>query len=254
MGRYAITGGASGIGAALLSSLVDAGHSVINIDIRDADLIADLTTEEGRQGAITGVLELAPDGLDGFVPLAGIAGGAATGRVITALNYFGTVRLIEGLRGALAKNSGAIVILSSNSAPMEVGGEALVSSLLADKESAALEVADTIAEGTHYMLTKRALVFWMQRNCMDYSRAGIRMNAVAPGPVLTPMTEPLFKSEEYAPIMQGLLDATPINRAAQPEEVSSVIEFLLSSNASYVNGSLLFLDGGYDANTRQNHI
>lgn len=254
MGTYAITGGASGIGAALLSSLQAEGHAVINVDIRDADVIADLTTQKGRQAAIAGIIERAEEGLDGFVPVAGIAGGTASGRLISALNYFGTVRLVEGLREALIKKSGAVVLLSSNSAPMEVGGEELVTGLLADNEEAALDMSDDIMEGTHYMLTKRALVFWMQRNAMDYGRDGIRMNAVAPGPVMTPMTEPLFRSQEMAPVMQGLLDATPIHRVAQPEEISAVIEFLLSPASSYVNGSLLFIDGGYDANKRQDRL
>ena len=54
--------------------------------------------------------------------------------------------------------------------------------------------------------------------------------------------------------MQGLLDATPIHRAANPEEISACIRFLLSDAASYVSGSLLFIDGGYDAHSRQDHI
>jgi NAD(P)-dependent dehydrogenase (short-subunit alcohol dehydrogenase family) len=104
------------------------------------------------------------------------------------------------------------------------------------------------------MQTKRAVNYWMRRNAMSYGRDGIRMNAVAPGPILTPMTQPLFESEEYAPIMQGLLEATPIDRAGQPEEISSCIMFLLGSGASYVHGTLLFADGGFDAHTRQDHI
>jgi NAD(P)-dependent dehydrogenase (short-subunit alcohol dehydrogenase family) len=250
MGTYALTGGASGIGAALLATMADQGHEVINIDIKDADIIADLSTVEGRHAAIAAVNERAPAGLDGFVPVAGISGGAAPGGVITSVNYFGTVDLIEGLRPLLAKKHGSVVILSSNSAPMQVGGEELVSSLLEGDETASLAVAEHIAEGTHYMLTKRALIFWMQRNAMSFGREGIRINAVAPGPVLTPMTKPLFESEDFGPIMQGLLDQTPVHRAAQPEEVADCITFLLSSAASYVCGSLLFIDGGYDAHTR----
>ncbi|MFT5484780.1 MAG: NAD(P)-dependent dehydrogenase (short-subunit alcohol dehydrogenase family) [Halieaceae bacterium] len=254
MGLYAVTGGASGIGAALIATMVEQGHTTINIDIKDADIMADLSTREGRQQAIAGVLERAPDGLDGFVPVAGIAGGVAPGPIITAVNYYGTVDMVAGLRTALAQKQGSVVLLASNSAAMEVGGEEFVVSLLEDDEATTLAAAAGVADGTHYMLSKRALIFWMQRNAMSYGRDGIRLNAVAPGPVLTPMTAPLFASAEYGPIMQGLLDATPIHRAAQPEEIADCVVFLLSSAASYVSGSLLFVDGGYDANTRQNHL
>ena len=163
MGTYALTGGASGIGAALLNSLSEQGHSVINVDIKDADIIADLSTVDGRQQAIAGITERAPDGLDGFVPVAGLAAASAPPHLITSVNYFGTVELVEGLRPLLEKKGGGIVLLSSNSAPMQVGGEELIDTLLSGDEQASLEVTARIAEGTHYMLTKRAVTFWMQQ-------------------------------------------------------------------------------------------
>ncbi len=254
MGTYALTGSASGIGAALASSLLAEGHKVITIDIKDADIIADLTTPEGRQAAIAAVKEAAPDGLDGFVPVAGLGGGTAPDALITRLNYFGTVEVVEGLRELLARKSGAIVLLCSNSAPMDVVDAGFLDALLSGDEPRALELAETIAPGTHYMQTKRAVNYWMRRNAMAYGRDGIRMNGVAPGPTLTPMTKPLFESEEYAPIMKGLLENTPIERAAQASEISDCILFLLSDKASYVHGSLLFIDGGYDAHMRTDHI
>lgn len=90
MGIYALTGAASGIGAALAGSLREAGHEIISVDIRDADIVADLSNPEGRQAAIAGVRERAPDGLDGLVPLAGVPGGGPPGTLITSVNYFGT--------------------------------------------------------------------------------------------------------------------------------------------------------------------
>ncbi|NND69333.1 MAG: SDR family oxidoreductase [Halioglobus sp.] len=254
MGTYALTGSASGIGAALASSLQADGHRIVTIDIKDADIIADLTTPEGRQATVAAVKEAAPDGLDGFVPLAGLGGGSAPDALITKLNYFGTVEVVEGLRELLAAKSGSIVLLCSNSAPMDVVDEGFLSALLDGDEPKALELSETIAPGTHYMQTKRAINYWMRRNAMAYGRDGIRMNGVAPGPTLTPMTKPLFESEEYAPIMQSLLEQTPIERAAEASEISDCILFLLSDKASYVHGSLLFVDGGFDAHTRTDHI
>ena len=68
MRTYAMTGGATGIGAELRQQLQAAGHKVISVDIKKGDIIADLSTAEGREVAIDGVQRLAPEGLDGFIP------------------------------------------------------------------------------------------------------------------------------------------------------------------------------------------
>lgn len=254
MGTYALTGGASGIGASLAAQLRGQGHEIINVDVRDADIIADLSTREGRQAAVAGVRERALQGLDGLVPLAGVGGGGPPGTLITSLNYFGTVEFVEGLRDLLAKKKGAVVLLCSNSAPMSSPEDRLLVSLLEGDEAEALRISEEDDNGMHYMTGKRALAYWMRRNAMAYAQDGIRMNAVAPGPIDTPMTRPLFDNPKMAEIMNGLLAATPLARAGQPEEISRVIGFLLDDASSYVCGSVLFIDGGYDAAVRSDHL
>jgi NAD(P)-dependent dehydrogenase (short-subunit alcohol dehydrogenase family) len=255
MGVYALTGSASGIGAALKTALSNDGHSIISVDIKDADIIADLTTPGGRKTAVDAILAMAPEGLDGLVPLAGLGAGTAPDLLITKLNYFGTVELVNGLRPALKKKKGAIVLLCSNSVPMIPPDEEFLQALLSGDEEKSLALAeDKVAAGTHYMLTKRALNYWMRSNVMSYAGEGIRMNAIAPGPTITPMTKPLFESEDYGPIMQALLEQTPAARAGEAEEIAACIMFLLSPAASYVYGTCLWADGGYDAHTRQEHI
>ena len=254
MGTYALTGGASGIGASLVSLLQEQGHDVINVDLKDADVIADLSTPEGRQAAVAGVREKAPGGLDGLVPLAGVPGGGPPGTLITSVNYFGTVEFVEGLRDLLAQKNGVIVLLCSNSAPMSTGESPLLDALLAGDEAEALKIAEEQDDGMHYMVGKRALAYWMRRNNMAYAKEGIRVNAVAPGPIDTPMTKPLFENPEMAEIMQGLLDVTPLGRPGQPEEIAKVINFMLGPDSSYICGVNLFIDGGFDATTRADHI
>jgi len=63
MRTYAMTGGATGIGAELKRQLLAQGHTVISVDIKEGDIVADLSTQAGRQAAIDGVTELAPDAL-----------------------------------------------------------------------------------------------------------------------------------------------------------------------------------------------
>ncbi|MBP6724668.1 MAG: SDR family oxidoreductase, partial [Halioglobus sp.] len=243
-----------GIGASLAGLLRDQNHRVINVDLRDADVIADLSTPEGRRAAVAGVRERAPEGLDGLVPLAGVPGGGPPGTLITSVNYFGTVEFVEGLRDLVAKKQGVIVLLCSNSAPMSSPGSRLLERLLAGDEAEALKIAAEDDDGMHYMVGKRALAYWMRRNTMTYAKDGIRMNAVAPGPIDTPMTKPLFDNPEMAGIMKYLLDATPLGRAGQPDEIANVIRFMLGPDSSYICGSVLYIDGGYDAATRTDHI
>ncbi len=254
MGTYALTGGASGIGAALSQLLAAEGHQIINVDIRNADVIADLSTEAGRQAAAEGIAERAPDGLDGFVPLAGV--GAGTGHpatLITSLNYFGTIALVKALEPTLAAKRGSVVLLCSNSAPMSPAESPLLDALLAGDEAAALAL-NAEENGLEYMTGKRALNYWMRRNAMTLARKGVRVNAVAPGPIDTPMTQTLFENPDMKAAVDGLLSATPIDRMGRPEEVAQVIRFLLSDASAYVCGTLVFVDGGFDAATRSDHL
>ena len=161
---------------------------------------------------------------------------------------------MEGLRDLLAKKQGSIVLLCSNSAPMQAPNDNLLNALLSGDETESLRISEEDDNGMHYMVGKRALNYWMRRHCMDFAREGIRMNGVAPGPIETPMTAPLLDDPNIGPVMQSLIDATPVQRMGQPQEVVNCINFLLSPESSYVCGSLLFIDGGYDAHTRQDHI
>ena len=115
MGTIAISGSASGIGAATRAMLEAEGHTVIGIDLRDAEVIADLSTDEGRRSAVADVAQRCGDALDGFVSGAGL-GPPAPATSITEVNYFGSQNLLEGLRPALAATSGASVVqIGSNS-------------------------------------------------------------------------------------------------------------------------------------------
>jgi NAD(P)-dependent dehydrogenase (short-subunit alcohol dehydrogenase family) len=79
---------------------------------------------------------------------------------------------------------------------------------------------------------------------MDFASLGIRVNAVAPGMVLTPMTAKYFENPADA---ERLHKSTPLGRAARPEEIAEVILFLASDAASYVSGAIVPVDGAYTA-------
>ena len=102
MKTYAITGGASGIGLGLKNQLIQGKNAVIDVDLRDADILADLSTDEGRQTAIAGIRSAMPEGLDGFIPCAGLGAHVNNPKKIIQVNYFGVTAIIEGIRDLLA--------------------------------------------------------------------------------------------------------------------------------------------------------
>src|SRR5690606_10378382 len=123
MSTYVLTGTASGIGAATKARLEAGGHRVIGVDLQNADIDADLGTPAGRAAAIAAITDLADGPIDGFAPIAGV--GPATGRpagLLVAVNYFGAVELLSGLRPLLARReTSSVVLVSSNSTTCQPG-------------------------------------------------------------------------------------------------------------------------------------
>ena len=244
-----VSGAASGIGAATTALLREQGHRVVTVDLRDADVTADLSTPEGRDRAVAGVRALV-DVVHGVVPAAGIGGftGTDPARVVS-VNFFGAVALVEGLHAELAAAGGAgVVFVASNSITGMPGwAEDVAAACLTGDEAAARRAASTREAVLVYPASKAALAWWARREGVTerWIGAGIRLNAVAPGKVDTPMTEQLAADPVFGPF--GDAYPTAIGRDGRPEEITAPIAFLLSDAASLVVGSVLYVDGGTDA-------
>jgi NAD(P)-dependent dehydrogenase (short-subunit alcohol dehydrogenase family) len=254
MGTYAVTGSASGMGAAVRRKLLDAGHSVIGVDLKDADVVADLSTPAGRTSAATTVLELAANRLDGAVLAAGLGptAGLERARLITQVNYFGVVDLLTAWRPALASTGGAkVVVFSSNSTTtVPMVPASMVRAFLAHDADKAFRIAKRFrkyAPPFAYAASKIAVARWVRRSAVtsDWAGAGIRLNAIAPGAIMTPMLEgQLATSSERSQIESF---PVPIGHFGDPSHLGDWVVFMLSPAAEFLVGSVVFVDGGTDA-------
>lgn len=253
----ALTGSASGMGAATRTRLEAAGHRVIGVDLHDADVVADLSTPDGRRAAVDGITERAGGSLDGVVTWAGLAGLThLPGSLLASVNYFGTVELLEGLRPLLAAgDQPAAVAISSNSTTCQPGVPMdLVELLLAGDEAGARAAADAATALMAYPATKLAVARWARRQAptAEWAGAGITLNVVAPGAVETAMLD----ATREDPTIGQFVDAfpVPLGRRGTAEELAAFVEFLLGPDARWLCGSLLFVDGGTDAQLRADAV
>lgn len=255
---YVITGSASGIGAATARMLGEAGHRVIGIDIHDADVVADLSTKQGRFDAVKQAVELGGGTINAVIACAGLAHPIAK---TVSVNYFGMAELLEGFAAMLAKADAPRAVLVSSMASLMPSDPALLAAMCADDEEQAVSRAQELVDandGTAQMIyssTKRAISRWVRRQCIKphWAGAGIPLNAVGPGIVRTPMVAEMIATAEGRAMLDQAVPM-PLNYYLEPENVAYLLIWLASPENTHVTGQTIYIDGGSDAVLRGENV
>ena len=237
-----VTGSSDGIGRATASRLAADGAHVVIVARRPEPLAEAEAAIRNAGGSVeTAQLDVS-DGaafdrlindvaqrhgrLDGLV---NNAAKTTIGKVVNITD--------EDWRDTFATNADAIL----------VGTRAALRLMLPQKSGSIVNIASTngrramVGMGA-YSASKAALIHFSRVAAMEAAPHGVRVNALAPGMVLTPANEEFFKTQ---PAAKAAVETTiPANRAGRPEEIAGAIRFLLSDDASFVNGVCLDVDGG----------
>jgi len=248
-----VTGAASGIGAATYARYQKSGARVVGIDLHDSDITADLGVPEGRHDAVSAVAERCGGRLDGAVVCAGLGPQCTPVECIPSVNYFGALEVLDGLLPLLAEGEApAAVAIASNAAGLTPADATLLERLQAGDEAGARAAAATLDGATVYGTGKLALARSLRRRAGAWGAHGVRLNAVAPGPVDTPLLAGGLEDPVLGPLIEAL--PVPLGRRATPQEIAGAVAFLLDPAHGYVHGAVLFVDGGTDALLRPDAV
>ncbi|MEU0631207.1 SDR family oxidoreductase [Streptomyces sp. NPDC005989] len=244
-----VTGSASGIGKATVAFLAQRGHTVIGADLDDGDIRADLATAQGRAELVVRARELTGGRLDAVVSCAGVA---HFDPLTIKVNHFGAVATLDGLRPLLAAGTDPRAVVVGSIDSVHPTDPAIVAAALAGDEAAAVDAAQAAVDRGEghlvYSSSKAAISRWVRRAAAtdDWVGAGVPLNAVAPGVVVTPLTRPLLDDPQTRALVERSVPM-PLHGHARPEQIAPLIAWLASPENTVVTGQVVFADGGADA-------
>jgi NAD(P)-dependent dehydrogenase (short-subunit alcohol dehydrogenase family) len=244
-----ITGIASGIGARVGELAAALGADIIGVDVNpptrplDAFIKADVGSAQG----VAEIVQTLPPRLDALCNVAGVSGMVGAARTL-AINFYGLRELTQAVAPRL-REGGAIVNVAS------IAGYGWRANIERAKAFAAapgfpdlraLIAAHDVPDAEAYPLSKELLLMWTMRAAHQplFKDRGLRVNAVSPGPVTTPILKE-FRQIFGDPRVDD--DIARVGRAGSAPEIAPAILFLCSDGARWINGANLPVDGGLEA-------
>ena len=244
-----ITGGGRGIGEAICIAFAKEGTHVVVSDI----------DYENAQSVSEKIQALGPKAIPMKIDIS--RSEEATKLIEVAVKEFGTVDILVNNAGISPKKEGGGPAMT-----WEIGleewdrvmgvnlkgtlfcSQEAVKYMLPRKKGAIVNIAsiagkapfEPMATGAHYDASKAAIINLTQRLASEVAEHGIRINAVAPGRIATPMAK--FASQKWN---QAMLERTPMGRFGTPEEIANAVVFLASDGASFITGETVNVNGGW---------
>ena len=243
-----VTGAASGMGRACIDRVRPLADVVVAVDLTAPEIedtvgvACDVSDPDAVAALVARVQELGP--FRALAHAAGISPTMADARRVFEVDLIGTQLLLDAFEDLVVPGSAAVCFSSSAAyqiAPyVDDDHEALLSDPMAPDflDNAAGTFSDS---GLAYGVAKVGVIRAAARAAVRWGPRGGRVNSVAPGLINTPMGRQEF---EQQPIMQQMLDGTPVGREGEPNEVAATVGFLLSDDASFISGIDVLVDGG----------
>lgn len=239
-----VTGAASGIGAASARLLLERGVRVIGVDRKPTNLDEHFTADLRDPAVIDELVAGLPHGIDGLANVAGLPPTAPAADVLK-VNLKAVQRLTTDLVPKMSDGASIVNLVSSagNRWSDALGQIREVENVGWDDVEAFTERHAMSIDGRSYFFSKEALLVWTMRNGRRWIDRGIRMNAISPGPIDTPILDDFIRT--LGPRAQRSLDAT--ERVGTPEDVAPVVAFMLSDESAWLRGANVCPDGGLGA-------
>ncbi|NOT61981.1 MAG: SDR family oxidoreductase [Acidobacteria bacterium] len=236
-----VTGAARGIGLAIAQKFLATGYRVALLDY-DAETLAQ-TAEALREQAMLAVECDVSNPTQVQAAIERVV--AHFGRIDALVNNAGVAvfkpaleTTFEDWSNVMATNLNGPFLCTQACVPVMLksgGGSVVNIASISGVRASTLRIA--------YGTSKAALMHLTKQQAVEYGNAGIRVNAVAPGPVETAMAAQVHSAD----IRTSYRDAIPLARYGTPEEIAEAVAFLCSAAASFINGQILAVDGGFDA-------
>ncbi|MBC8058920.1 MAG: coniferyl-alcohol dehydrogenase [Rhizobiales bacterium] len=241
-----VTGASSGIGAATAALVASQGADVIAVDVNApaSPVGSFMQADLSEKASIDRLVAALPHGADGLANVAGLPP-TRTPEQVLKVNLVGLKYLTTQLVPKLADGA-AIVNLASLAGLgwADAKASVLETTDLGFDDVAAFCRGHAIEGARSYFFSKEALIVWTMQNRWTWRDRGIRMNAVSPGPVETPILKDFLetlgaRAEE---------DMKTMDRPGRPGDIAPVVAFLLSDGAAWIRGANVPVDGGMFSN------